>query len=286
MKQIYLYISFLFLLYPNVWSQNETHFGDLYDKTLLQNRKPLNREPVRESDVVWQTTIWRTIDFREKFNQFFYFPYEKEGVEGRKNFVYTIWDAVINNEISVFEDDEFKIPIDNEIIKKRYTIIDTLWIEISDDEDNYEYKAVIVPKEFSSENIYRLKVKEIWYVDKELTAQSVQIIGMAFEKDDIRVDSEGDLELRGSVTLFWIPLMSENVKKLLANTYSYREYSVSNLPSWEHIFYERYFNSYIIRESNQYNRNIQDYYTGEKALKEAERIENQIFEMELDLWDY
>lgn len=282
-------INILFLCFfvsKVVLAQNDYGVGDFYDKSFTKDRKVLSREPVRGSDVIWETKIWRMVDFRERFNQFFYYPLEKEGVEGRKNLVYTVWDAILNGEITVFEDDEFKIPIDNELLKVRYTKIDTLWLEIEDEEGVTDYQAVIVPKDFNSENIFQLKLKEIWYLDKEISTISVQIIGMAFVMQDIRVDDEGEYELRGNVTLFWIPFMSDNVKALLANNYVYRDYNLAVLPSWEEIFYTRYFNSFIIREDNIHNRYITDYLVGTDALKEAERIENTIFEMEIDMWDY
>jgi gliding motility associated protien GldN len=279
----------LFILYlfgVALYAQTDYGVGNFYDRSFEGERKALLREPVRGTDVIWETTIWRVIDFRERFNQFFYYPYEEEGVEGRKNLAYTVWDAILNGEITVFEDDEFKRPIDNEVLKKRYTVIDTLWLEIEDEEGITEYQAVIVPKDFSSEYIFQLKVKEIWYLDKELSDFSVQIIGIAFVMQDVRADEEGDLELRGDVTLFWVPLMSQKVKKLLANSYVYRDYNLANLPSWEEIFYTRYFNSFIIREDNRHNTYINDYFLGIDALNEAERIENEIFEFEDELWEY
>ena len=284
-KKLYI-LSFLLFWSVAIIAQNDYSVGQFYDQSLTKERKVLSREPVRGDDVIWEAKIWRMIDFRERFNQFFYYPYEKEGIEDRKNLVYTVWDAILNNEITVFEDDEFKIPIDNELIKKRYTKIDTLWLEIEDDEGTVDYQAVIVPKEFSSENIYQLVLKEVWYLDKEISAVSVQILGIAFVMQDLRADEDGEMELRGSVTLFWVPLMSENVKKLLANSFVYRDYNLANMPSWEEIFYTRYFNSFIIREDNIYNRYIKDYYEGTDALKEAERIESALFHFEIDLWEY
>lgn len=284
-KKLYI-LSFLLFWSVTIIAQNDYSVGQFYDQSLTKERKVLSREPVRGDDVIWEAKIWRMIDFRERFNQFFYYPYEKEGIEDRKNLVYTVWDAILNNEITVFEDDEFKIPIDNELIKKRYTKIDTLWLEVEDDEGTVDYQAVIVPKEFSSENIYQLVLKEVWYLDKEISAVSVQILGIAFVMQDLRADEEGEMELRGSVTLFWVPLMSDNVKNLLANSYVYRDYNLANMPSWEEIFYTRYFNSFIIREDNIYNRYIKDYYEGTDALKEAERIESALFNFEIDLWEY
>lgn len=276
----------LYFFCVTLYAQTDYGVGNFYNRSFEGERKALLREPVRGTDVIWETIIWRVIDFRERFNQFFYYPYEEEGVEGRKNLAYTVWDAILNGEITVFEDDEFKRPIDNEVLKKRYTVIDTLWLEIEDEEGITEYQAVIVPKDFSSEYIFQLKVKEIWYLDKELSDFSVQIIGIAFVMQDVRADEEGDLELRGDVTLFWVPLMSQKVKKLLANSYVYRDYNLANLPSWEEIFYTRYFNSFIIREDNRHNTYINDYFLGIDALNEAERIENEIFEFEDELWEY
>ena len=283
-SKILLFVIYLFG--TTLYAQTDYGVGNFYDRSFGAERKALLREPVRGTDVIWETTIWRVIDFRERFNQFFYYPYEEEGIEGRKNLAYTIWDAILDGEITVFEDDEFKRPIDNEVLKKRYTVIDTLWLEIEDEEGITDYQAVIVPKEFSSEYIFQLKVKEVWYLDKELSDFAVQIIGIAFVMQDVRADEEGDLELRGEVTLFWVPLMSQKVKKLLANRYVYRDYNLANLPSWEEIFYTRYFNSFIIREDNRHNTYINDYFLGVDALNEAERIEDAIFEFEDELWEY
>ena len=46
------------------------------------------------------------------------------------------------------------------------------------------------------------------------------------------------------------------------------------------------FNSYIYKESNVYDRKISDYAKGMDALLESERIKNDIFLYEHDLWEY
>lgn len=46
------------------------------------------------------------------------------------------------------------------------------------------------------------------------------------------------------------------------------------------------FGSYIIKESNVYDRYISSYTTGIDALLESERIKNDIFIFEHDLWEY
>jgi hypothetical protein len=57
--------------------------------------------------------------------------------------------------------------------------------------------------------------------------------------------------------------------------------------SFDEIFYKRFFDGFIVQESNVYNnRMIRDYTIGIENLLEAERIENLIFQFEHDLWEY
>ena len=57
--------------------------------------------------------------------------------------------------------------------------------------------------------------------------------------------------------------------------------------SFDNLFVKRFFNSYIVQESNVYNnRIISDYLSGKNAMLESKRIENEIFNLEQDLWEY
>lgn len=258
---------------------------DFYERKDTQTQRSLPLPYVRESDVVWKDMIWRTIDLKERFNQYMYFPLESKGIDGRKNFAFTIWDAIVNNEIEVFEDDELKIPKDNEEIIFRYTKPDTITLEVEDDEENYEYRTVLVPKEFTTEEILHLKIKEAWYIDKQTTEQMVRILALGLVQEQYK-ERDGEREYRGSVTLFWIPMLSENVRTLLARREAYYENNLAHLPNWEHIFHTRMFSSYIIRESNVFNRPIEEYLTGEDAIWESERIENELLDISQDMWEY
>ena len=46
------------------------------------------------------------------------------------------------------------------------------------------------------------------------------------------------------------------------------------------------FQSYIIKESNIYDRELQNYRAGVDALLESEKIKNKIFIFEHDLWSF
>jgi hypothetical protein len=56
--------------------------------------------------------------------------------------------------------------------------------------------------------------------------------------------------------------------------------------SWEDLFEQRRFSSYIYKESNVTNRRLQDIYSGVDILLEGEKIKQEIFNWEHDLWSY
>ena len=56
--------------------------------------------------------------------------------------------------------------------------------------------------------------------------------------------------------------------------------------SWDDVFVSRMFQSYIYKESNVYDRAINEYASGKDIQLESDRIKQSIFEYEHDLWDY
>ena len=55
---------------------------------------------------------------------------------------------------------------------------------------------------------------------------------------------------------------------------------------YDELFWKRIFGSYVIKEENVYDRDITDYASQMDALLEAERIKNELFEYEHELWEF
>ncbi len=261
--------------------------GEYYKRHLLKGQQAIRLPYVRGNDVIWSDDIWRVIDVRELDNQFFYYPVEPEGIDTRKNLAYVLWDAIVANEIEVYEDDELLIPKECQEIVDYFTRADTLTLEVINDEDeeSYEYRTVFVPREFLSDEIFRYRLREKWYIDKQTNRQSVRIVGLAPVQEQYK-DRDGEREYRGSITLFWIPMLSPRVRHLMATHEAYFEPNLASEPPWEEIFTVRMFSSYITRESNVKNRPIDSYLTGIDAIIESERIENKLMEINHDMWEY
>lgn len=256
-----------------------------YERSTAGEREPQPLPYVREADVVWEKLVWRTIDFREKFNHYFYYPLERTGFMGRLNFAYLLWNAVVNDEIPIYEDDEFKIRIDCQDFVDRMTKADTITLEIVDDDENYEYRTVLIPNEFNSEEVLQIYLKESWYIDKAVTEQNVRIIGICLTKEFFK-EHDGDKDYMGTAPLFWIPLLSPQVQRLLVRNEATWQQNIAHQPSWEFIFTNRMFNSFVTKISNVYNRSVLDYLTGQDAIWESERIENEILDISQDMWEY
>ncbi len=100
----------------------------------------------------------------------------------------------------------------------------------------------------------------------------------------IQVRDENNELKPGFQPMFWIYF--PEARSLFARTELYNPKNDSERRTFDDIFWKRYFSSYIIQESNTYNRKISAYKTGLDALLEAEKIKDNIFLMEHDLWEF
>ena len=259
--------------------------ADYYTRSMTWEKKAQKLDYVREQDVYWSRMLWRIIDVREKENQYFYFPTDSNGVRGRKNFAYMLWDAIKAGEIELFEDDEMKIPLDCLQVVERATRSDTVQMEVFDDYGEADYTTVFVPHQFSSDDIYQYAVKEAVYFDKSRSGVQVRKIGIAPMEDKYKV-IDGETEYMCTVTLFWVPMLSMEVRELFARKEAYCRENLVHLPTWEYAFNSFMYSSFITRIDNVHNRAIHDYLTGEDAIMESQRIEEEIMNICSDMWEY
>ena len=85
--------------------------------------------------------------------------------------------------------------------------------------------------------------------------------------------------------LFWIRY--DEVRDVLATHEAFTAGNDAQRISFDDLFMQRRFSSIIFGESNVYNdRFISDYTVGKYTLFEAERIKEELFTFEHDLWEY
>ncbi len=264
-------------------AQTQSVLDGAYVKETNLTKRVVPYPSLREADVMYVRRIWQDIDLRQKINQMFYFPVDP--IEDRKNLFDVIRYALeTEGSLTAYstgpagDDDEF-----------RYTMTPS-------EVDSMLNPIVIIPQfdpitgevigsmeaatTINSQDIVRYRIKEDWVWDRQRSQRHIRIIGLApiIEKKDDEGNSQG------LAPLFW--LYYPECRYVFANSECYNYANDAQRRTFEEIFQKRYFSSYIIKETNVFDRSISDYAQGLDALLESERIKDELFTIEHDLWHY
>ncbi len=244
------------------------------EKKLITQRRVLPYQPQREADIFWEKRIWRVIDVREKMNKRFVYP--------RRYFFDIILDGVMDDKIKAYainDMDDFSQELTKDEAAAMVSEVDTF---VSFDPETYEETIEVAYNDLNPEDIKRFRIKEIWFFDEETSTLQVRILGIAPLKEEY--DDMGNFLYE--LPMFWI--YYPDARELFSREPAFNEGNDNGPMNWHDIFEMRYFASYIYKESNVYDRRLQDVpgLAGVDLLLESEKIRMTIFNFEHDLWSY
>ena len=245
-----------------------------YQKVVTKEKEIIPYDFLREADIFWSKRIWRIIDVREKQNLPFKYP--------QQPLIEIIHTAAKNGELTVYDNsvadgDQFKLVLPVEDVKKIGTKVDTV-TQINPVTLDEETK--VVKNDLTWDKITKYRIKEDWVFDEETSTMMCRIIGLAPVTEDY--DANGNY--RGDMVMYWV--YYPDLRPILAKYEVFNPKNDAVRLSWEDLFEARMFESYIYKESNVYDRNIQEYATGMDQLLESDRIKGEMFVFEHDLWNY
>lgn len=271
-----------FILFSGV-AGAQTVLDGAYIKEHTKTNKIIQYPHLREADVMWSTRIWRTIELKEKINHPLFFPHRE--INDRKSLFQVIRDGlIVDGSITAYDpgvtlDDEFNVPMLISEVQEILSKTDTAYV---DDPDNPDNQVMVVQQiDITPEMIERYQIKEDWYFDKQRSELYVRIIGLAPQIAALSPTGERTGAYR---TLFW--LYFPECRYLFSNWEVYNRSNDAERRSFDDIFMKRQFASYIHKEQNVYDRSIIEYAVGLDALLESERIKEEIFLLEHDLWNF
>jgi gliding motility associated protien GldN len=253
-----------------------------YKRTDPYQKKPMVIPMVREADVFWSQMIWRIIDVREKINQPLFYP--TKSVDGLKSLIELLLEGIDKGTITAYDartDDDFKTPLTMAEVKTAFEA-DSIKREVTD--FNTGEKVIRASAgEIRKEEVKQFMIKEEWYFDKQNSRLQVRIIGICPIREFLREGDESKAVQRSKV--FWV--YYPETRNMLAKNQAFNFTNDAKRMSFDDLFVKRYFNSYIVQESNVFNnRAINQYLSGKNAMLESKRIEDKIFNFEQDLWEY
>lgn len=244
---------------------------DIVEKRLTVEKRVLPYDHIREADIFWEKRIWRVIDVREKMNLPFAYP--------ERPFFTILMEAAESGEITVYstEDDKFSIPLTSDEVASMGASVDTI---ATVDPETYEETYQIVRNEVNPTDVKRFRLKEIWFFDEETSTLQVRVLGIAPLIEEY--DDNGNFKYERP--MFWVYYPES--REVLARERVFNVGNDSSPMSFEDLMEMRYFSSYIYKESNVFDRRLEDYLSGVDLLLESEKIKQEIFNFEHDLWTY
>ena len=256
--------------------------------TLIEERTPLPYQQLRQEDAAYDERIWREIDTREKIN--LSFRYAADADNGNQRFISILFKAIQdgpdNGGVTAFSnvDDRFTTPMTKSEVAKAISggsasvpIYDSLGNVIGNKETIAEVNL---------DSFYKFRIKEEVIFDKQSSRLFWRILGIAPVK---RVITASGVDL-GYTELFWV--YYPDMRPIFAKYYVYNGKNYGARTTWEDLFESRMFHGRIIKSTldNPFDQYLNNQ-TGLKGnsilqLLQGDKIQNEIFDYEQNLWSY
>ncbi len=281
MKSVHVFFAGLFMLLAfnsNSYSQRE----EVYTPIHVKENRPVPYPYTREADVMWSKKIWRVMDLKEKMNLPYYYPLATiKNMNGDRMNLVSLILMGIKEGLTVYSAKDFK----NEFTEEtRKDDVDKV-LGGGVDSVMVNGQLQVVPKDIRPEEVTKIMIKEEWFFDRNYSTLQVRILGLCPIRVSFKEVNGQPTDVQEQKRVCWI--YYPDYRKLFASHETFNPNNNSQSISFDDMFTQRRFSSYIYQESNAYdNRPVIDYARGMDVLYESERIKNYIFDFEHDLWEY
>ncbi|MCB9252821.1 MAG: gliding motility protein GldN [Flavobacteriales bacterium] len=247
-----------------------------FPKTAVAERKVIPYRYIREANVRYAKRIDRVIDVREKMNKIMEWP--------RSPFYNVIHGKVMKGELNPYRNDSLTSIYTPEEIAERgvVTYVTTVQdMEFPDDPGAIKDTTITIP--FDPSKIKKYRIMEDWIFDHNYSDFRPKIIAIAPLFKPIFAGVE-----LAEQPIYWVKM--DDLRPTLVNVELFNSFNDAARLSYDDFFQMRMFSSYIVKESNVYDMDINMFEEfkddGIAAQLESDRIKNDLFIFEHDLWQY
>ncbi len=245
----------------------------------------------RFDDIAWSRILYKVIDLRDKQNFQLYYPLRFN--EQYKSLFRLILEAITDG-LPVYRRNAREV---RPTFKEKVDEVDLPLIFAYDDERDNDLLQIdpvtrtIKIGEDQYQQYIRSQVKfltqEIVFFDKHYSRMFSKIIAIApinpNNPNNSRSKNRFDF-LRESI-LCWFSF--DELRPYLAKQYVIPNGNESQRLTFDEFFAQKYYASYLLGDANMFGRTALDTYdTAEKIRKEQKRIETELLNFELDLWEF
>lgn len=249
---------------------------DAYYKPAVRERQPVALTHLREADVAYSHRVVRCIDARQKMNKALEWP--------RQPLSRVLFTALWEGSLTPYKNDSLHCFYNTTDFHRRcgYEVQGSV-SDDPDDPDNSRDTLYWAYLEHSS--IRKYWVLEDWIFDAKHSVFKPRIIAIApIFRPQFANGITGPEQ-----PLCWIP-MDDKLRNMMARTEMFNRYNQAARMNYDDFFQMRMFDSYILFESNVFDQFIAHFEQfendAEGALLEGERIRNDLFVFEHDLWQF
>jgi gliding motility associated protien GldN len=248
-----------------------------YDKKAVVERPVVKHPDIHEVDVKYHKKIHRMIDVRQRMNKILEWP--------KNPLSQYVHGYAIDGQVKAYNNDSLYSWMTPEQAQKvgsrEYTI--EVPNPLGDPNDPFDVVDSLINETFEHYKIRKYMLLEDWIFDHRHSVFKPRIMAIA----PMYILEFGGVEV-GEQPMFWLKM--EELRPLLKNLELFNTANDAARLSYDHFFEYRLFDSYIVKESNMYDLYIKDMEQFKDdnlaALLESEKIKNDLFIFEHDLWEY
>lgn len=280
MKKVIIIFIVLFALASQINIQAQTPAYETpgaFPKQAVAERKIVPWPYLREADVMYSRRIERIVDTREKINLCMKWP---------KNPLYDIIYKAVTEKATL-------VAYKSDSLSSFYTAEEVLKLGSYDKniqvypDPNDPYYAIdsVIPVRFKPEEIRKYKIIEEWIFDRNTSEMYVRILAIAPMYRPVAGSTGIELPEQ---EMFYIKY--NDARTIFVNEELFNRFNDAGRLTVDDFFEQRLFNSYITKESNDYDLAIRQFEEFKvdpyEALLKGEEIKNKLFEFEHDLWEF